>query len=251
MSRTTMRNPERGSHALTRLMVHLRDIRRAHGGRLSAIHESHLASDREEILGAIIDQHDVGGGGRRRRSRRRLNSTAYLLRDSCSSRIGHKARLQLALAATGPRPPVLEPAEDVGVSHRAELLEKPSDPRGLVLGRVYHATVEDRFQYEDLLGLRRPPGAHGPGDDAVGSRYLQAGAVAVASVTVFHGRSGLQLEGRRRKPKSLGAVMRRKRDASSVHMHKILWMVYDEFVQSISGMISNVSNLQALIRINV
>ncbi|CAL9750449.1 unnamed protein product [Musa acuminata subsp. burmannicoides] len=58
MSRTTMRNPERGSHALTRLMVQLRHIRRAHDGRLSALHESHLATDREDILGAIIHQHD-------------------------------------------------------------------------------------------------------------------------------------------------------------------------------------------------
>ncbi|CAL9049029.1 unnamed protein product [Musa banksii] len=85
MSRTTMRNPERGSHALTRLMVQLRHIRRAHDGRLGALHESHPATDREDSLGAIIHEHDVAGGGRRRR-RRRLNSTAYLLRDSSSWR---------------------------------------------------------------------------------------------------------------------------------------------------------------------
>ncbi|CAD5183235.1 unnamed protein product [Musa acuminata subsp. malaccensis] len=60
MSRTIMRNPERGSHALTRLMVQPQDIiTSAHDGRLSALHESHLARDREAIVGAIIHQHDL------------------------------------------------------------------------------------------------------------------------------------------------------------------------------------------------
>lgn len=53
----------------------------------------------------------------------------------------------MALAAAGAGAPVLEPVEDVGVTHGPEFLEELANTDGLLLRWVNHAAVEDGLQY--------------------------------------------------------------------------------------------------------